>query len=80
MRDGIEPDITYLNALEPYVFSVLTQSLMLHAPDKEKFIEILESKIGLKGKVIFEYINKRNLLHKSKLFKFCSVLQMQIAS
>ena len=68
-------DASYSNALEPYVFSVidikkdvLTQSLLLCALDKDKLIEVQESEIyGLKDKVIFEDINKRDLSYKSNL-------------
>ena len=51
VQTDITQDTAYLNNLEPYVFSaidfsndVLMQSQMIHAPDKDRFLEAQENK------------------------------------
>ena len=63
IQTDITQDTAYLNDLEPYIFSaidfsndVLTQSQMLHAPDKDRFFEAQENEIrGLEHEHVFNY-------------------------
>ena len=64
VTDSPDQDVSFLNDLEPFVFSaigvdndVLTQSQMLRAPDKAQFLKAQESEIsGLETKGVFEYV------------------------
>ena len=72
---GIDQDETFLNDLEPYVFSaiatasdVLTHSQMLRAPDRSQFIAAQESEVrGLEEKQVFQYVQKTSLPKNARL-------------
>jgi len=72
---GIDQDETFMNDLEPYVFSViamqsdvLMHSQMLRAPDQASVLDAQECEVrGLEDKQVFQYVQKGDLPKSARL-------------